>query len=428
MNLRVSRALLCALLWLLAATAHAQLKIEIVGAGANQIPVAILPFKAETTLSQAVTPVVAADLNRSGLFKLIDTGGLAVIPGEPNELDYDTWKARGAEVLTVGNVEPAANGYYYVRFRLMDVAKQAQLAGFAYQVTAQQLRSTAHRIADAIYEKLTGDVGVFSTRIAYVEKNGRRYDLKVADADGYDPQSILSSNESIMSPTWSPDGQRIAYVSLQAKKPIVYMQSITGSRQQTLANYKGSNSAPAWSPDGKRLAIVLTKDGPSQIYLVNPDGSNLTRLMSSNAIDTEPNFSPDGQWILFTSDRGGSPQIYRVPITGGAPERLTFEGSYNVSPRYSPDGKSFAFIQRANGRFNVAIQDFASRQVQLLTDDMLDESPTFAPNGRIVLYASEVRGRGILSAVSSDGRVRQRFTVQSGDVREPAWGPILKSQ
>jgi len=231
-----------------------------------------------------------------------------------------------------------------------------------------------------------------------------------------------------MSPTWSPDGQRIAYVSLQAKKPIVYMQSITGSRQQTLANYKGSNSAPAWSPDGKRLAIVLTKDGPSQIYLVNPDGSNLTRLMSSNAIDTEPNFSPDGQWILFTSDRGGSPQIYRVPITGGAPERLTFEGSYNVSPRYSPDGKSFAFIQRANGRFNVAIQDFASRQVQLLTDDMLDESPTFAPNGRIVLYASEVRGRGILSAVSSDGRVRQRFTVQSGDVREPAWGPILKSQ
>ena len=428
MRFCVSRGLLCALLWLLAASAHAQLKIEIIGGGANQIPIAILPFKAETTLPQALTPVVAADLNRSGLFKLVDTGGLTEIPGEPAEVQYDTWKARGAEALAVGNVEPAANGRYYVRFRLMDVVKQAQLAGFAYQVSAEQLRNAAHKIADAIYEKLTGDVGVFNTRIAYVEKNGTRYQLRVADADGYDPQSILSSNEPIMSPAWSPDGQRIAYVSMQAKKPIVYIQSISGGRQQPLANYKGSNSAPAWSPDGRRLAVVLTKDGSSQIYLINPDGGGLVRLTNSNAIDTEPNFSPDGQWVIFTSDRGGSPQIYRVAATGGAPERLTFEGSYNVSPRYAPDGKSFAFIQRSGGRFNVAVQDFASRQVQLLTDDSLDESPTFAPNGRIILYASGVKGRGILSAVSSDGRVRQRFTVQSGDVREPAWGPLSKNQ
>jgi TolB protein len=428
MKVRLPRTLICALLWLLAATAHAQLKIEIIGGGANQTPIAILPFKAETTLPQALTPVVAADLTRSGLFKMVDTGGLAVIPGEPAEVEYDTWKARGAEALVVGNVEAAPNGYYYVRFRLMDVVKRAQLAGFAYQVTAQQLRNAAHKIADAIYEKLTGDAGVFSTRIAYVEKNGTRYQLQVADADGYDPQSILSSNEPIMSPAWSPDWQRIAYVSMQAKKPIVYVQSTNGSRQQTLANYKGSNSAPAWSPDGRRLAVVLTKDGNSQIYLLNADGSNLTRLTNSNAIDTEPGFSPDGQWVIFTSDRGGSPQIYRMAVSGGAPERLTFEGSYNVSPHYAPDGKSFVFIQRNSGRFNVAVQDFTSRQVQLLTDNSLDESPSFAPNGRIILYASEVRGRGILSAVSSDGRVRQRFSIQAGNVREPAWGPILKSQ
>jgi TolB protein len=428
MNFLPFRAFLCALIWLLAASAHAQLKIEITGAGANQTPVAILPFKAETTLPQAVTPVVAADLGRSGLFKLIDTGGLAAIPGEPGEVDYDTWKARGATALVVGNVEPASNGYYYVRFRLMDVLKQAQLAGFAYQVTPQQLRGTAHKIADVIYEKLTGDVGVFSTRIAYVEKNGRRFELRVSDADGYEPQSILTSNEPIMSPAWAPDGQRIAYVSLQARKPVVYIQSIAGNRQQTLANYKGSNSAPAWSPDGRRLAVVLTKDGNSQIYLINPDGSNLTRLTHSNAIDTEPNFSPDGQSIIFTSDRGGSPQIYRMSVNGGTPERLTFEGSYNVSPRYAPDGKSFVFIQRSGGRFNVAVQDFTSRQVQLLTDDRLNESPSFAPNSRLILYASAVSGRGILSAVSSDGQVRQRFTIQSGDVREPAWGPIPKTQ
>ncbi len=423
------RIVLCLLLWFaLAPAAHSQLRIEIIGAGANQVPIAIAPFKGEETLPQKVTAVVAADLVRSGLFKIVDSGGLTVIPAEPTDVQYPVWTARGADALVIGSVSPLPNGYWDVRFRLLDVAKQTQLTGFAYQVTTQQLRNTAHKIADAIYEKLTGDVGVFGTRITYVVKLGTRFELQVADADGYGAQTILASNEPIISPKWSPDGTRLAYVSFERKKPIVYIQSLVTGSRTVAANFKGSNSAPAWSPDGTRLAVVLTKDGNSQIYLINADGGNATRLTHTSTIDTEPNFSPDGQRVIFTSDRGGSPQIYRVPASGGAPERLTFEGSYNVSPRYAPDGKSFVFIQRNGGRFNVAVQDFVSRQTQVLTESGIDESPSFAPNGRIILYATEVRGRGILAAVSSDGRVRQRFSAEIGDVREPAWGPILKGQ
>jgi len=421
--------LLLALVWLsFAPAAHSQLNIEIIGGGANQVPIAIVPFKAEEALPQKVTSIVTADLYRSGLFKMIDSGGLAAIPSEPSEVQYQTWSARGADALVIGSVSPLSNGYWDVRFRLLDVAKQAQLTGFAYQVTSQQLRSTAHKIADAIYEKLTGDVGVFNTRITYVVRNGTRYELNVADADGVGPQTVLASNEPIISPAWSPDGTRLAYVSFERKKPIVYIQSLLSGGRTVLANYRGSNSAPAWAPDGRRLAVVLTKDGSSQIYLVNADGSGLARLTNSSGIDTEPNFSPDGQWVIFTSDRGGSPQIYRVPVAGGAPERLTFDGNYNVSPRYAPDGNSFVFIQRNSGRFNVAVQDFVSKQTQLLTDGGVDESPSFAPNGRIILYATVVGGRGILASVSSDGRSRLRFSVVAGDVREPAWGPILKGQ
>ncbi len=423
------RIFLFALLWLwLTPAAHSQLRIEIIGGGANQVPLAIAPFKAEETLPQKVTDIVAADLYRSGLFKIVDSGGLTAIPSEPADVQYPMWKARGAEALVIGAVSPLPNGYWDVRFRLMDVLKQSQLTGFAYQITTQQLRNTAHKIADAIYEKLTGDVGVFSTRITYVVKNGTRFELQVADADGYGAQTILASNEPIISPAWAPDGTRLAYVSFERKKPIVYVQSLLTGSRTVAANFKGSNSAPAWAPDGKRLAVVLSKDGNSQIYLINADGSNVTRLTNTSTIDTEPNFSPDGQWVIFTSDRGGSPQIYRVPISGGQPERLTFDGSYNVSPRYAPDGNSFVFIQRNAGRFNVAVQDFVSRQMQVMTENGVDESPSFAPNGRIILYATEVRGRGILAAVSSDGRVRQRFSAEAGDVREPAWGPISKGQ
>ena len=427
---RFARLLGLALLGALAASTplRAALTIEIIGGGANPIPVAIAPLGFEERVQQRITPVVGADLARSGLFKLIDSGGINPIPVEPGQVKYDEWRARGAEALAIGTVNPLSDGKIEVRFRLIDLVKQQQLAGFTYTITQAQSRLTAHRIADVIYEKLTGDPGVFSTRIAYVTKQGGRFELQVADADGVGPQTVLASPEPIISPSWSPDGNRIAYVSFERKKPIVYVQSLTGGTRQVVANFKGSNSAPAWSPDGKRLAVVLTKDGGSQIYLVNADGSGLTRLTNSQGIDTEPNFSPDGQYVIFTSDRGGSPQIYRVAASGGQAERLTFEGSYNVSPRYSPDGKSFAFVQRDGGRFQIAVQDLATRQVQVLTEGASDESPSFAPNGRLILYAAEAKGRGILAAVSSDGRVRQRLSAESGGVREPAWGPFLKTQ
>jgi TolB protein len=428
--MRSIRPLISALafaLFIISPASRAALTIEIIGSGANQIPVAIVPFRAENGLAQQLTPVITADLTRSGLFKMVDPGGVTPVPYEPQQVDYAQWRARGAEAVVIGSVSQRSDGRYDIQFRLMDVLKQNQLAGFAYTASASQLRLTAHRIADVIYEKLTGDVGVFSTRITYVVKRGARYDLQVADSDGFNPQTVLASNEPIISPSWSPDGTRLAYVSFENKKPVVYVQSLVTGGRQAVANFSGSNSAPTWSPDGRRLAVVLTKDGGSQIYLISADGSGTpTRITQSSAIDTEPSFSPDGQLLLFTSDRGGSPQIYGMSVSGGDVRRLTFEGGYNVSPRFSPDGKSFTFVQRSGNRFNVAVQDFATRQVQVLTDGNVDESPSFAPNGKIILYASGVRGRGILAAVSSDGRVKQRLTETTGDVREPAWGPLVK--
>jgi TolB protein len=407
---------------------HAALTIEIVGSGANQIPVAIVPFAAENSLPQNVTGVVAADLQRSGLFKLIDPPGVKHQPSEPNEVNYPDWRSRGAEAIVIGAVTPRADGKLDVRFRLLDAVKQAQLAGFSYTVTPDQLRLTAHKIADLVYEKLTGDVGVFSTKIAYVMKTGKRFELQVSDADGFGAQTVLATNEPLLSPAWSPDGTRLAYVSFEKQKPIVYVQSVLNGSRKAVSQFKGNNSAPAWSPDGSKLAVALTKDGNTQIYSVNADGSGVKRLTYSSGIDTEPNFSPDGKNIIFTSDRGGSPQIYRIAADGGDASRLTFDGNYNVTPRYAPDGKSFAFIQRMNGNFNVAVQDMATWQVQVLTDTHKDESPTFAPNGKMILYATEIGGRGVLAAVSSDGRVKQRLTTHAGDVREPAWGFLLKNQ
>ncbi|MDH5535119.1 MAG: Tol-Pal system beta propeller repeat protein TolB [Betaproteobacteria bacterium] len=424
---RLFRTLLIGAALALSGAAHAALTIEIIGAGANQIPIAIVPFRAEEGLPQQITSVVAADLTRSGLFRMVDPGGIVPVPHQPEQLNYPQWQARGAEAVVIGTVAAQPGGRYEVRFRVMDVVKQTQLAGFAFSVASAQLRLTAHRIADIVYEKLTGDVGVFSTRITYVVKRGEFYELQVADADGYNPQTVLASNEPIISPSWAPDGQRIAYVSFERKKPVVYVQSLTTGGRKAVANHWGSNSAPSWSPDGRRLAVTLTKDGGSHIYLINADGSGEpVRLTSGSAINTEPNFSPDGQLLLFTSDRGGSPQIYGMSINGADARRLTFDGTYNVSPRFSPDGKNFTFIQRSGNHFSIAVQDLATRQVQLLTQGGIDESPSYAPNGRLILYATVISGRGILAAVSSDGRVKQRLTEYTGDVREPAWGPLIK--
>jgi TolB protein len=419
---------------LLALRAHAALTIEITGGASVQIPIAIAPFNGEGAYPDRISQIVAADLGRSGLFKIVDTTGISPLPQRPADVRIADWKNRGAADLVIGTVVPQPGGRMDVQFRLIDTVKQdpqvpggvIQLAGYSLPTNPSMLRLTAHQIADIIYQKLTGDVGVFATRIAYITKRGPLYELQVADSDGYNAQTAFSSREPIISPAWSPDGNHLAYVNFERKKAIVYVQNLATGKRRVLANYKGNNSAPAWSPDGRQLAVVLTKDGTSQIYVINADGTGLKRLTNSSAIDTEPSWSPDGRYLLFTSDRGGSPQIYRMPAFGGEAVRLTFQGTYNVTPRYSPDGKSFVFIQRDGGKFRVAVQDIASGQIQLLTDSPLDESPTFAPNGKIILYATEQSGRGMLAAVSSDGRVKQKLSTQSGDVREPAWGPLLK--
>jgi TolB protein len=415
----LAAALACAAL-----PAAAQLSIEITGAGANRIPVAIADFAGERIVSQALTSVVRGDLERSGWFRLVEPGMLATM--EPAAADIADLKARGADGYVAGGVAAAAEARYETRFRLFDVQKQAALGGQTYAHGSNQLRATAHRISDFVYEKLTGEPGVFSTRIAYVVKSTGRFELQIADADGMNAQVALASREPIISPTWSPDGTKLAYVSFEAKKPVVYVHDLASGRRHVAANFKGSNSAPAWSPDGRRLAVVLTKDGNSQLYTLNADGSGVTRLASSSGIDTEPQFSPDGQWIYFTSDRGGSPQIYRIAATGGDAQRVTFEGSYNVTPRLSPDGRNMAYVSRNNGRFQLTLMDVATRQSQILTDTAKDESPSFAPNGRTILYASEINGRGVLGTVSTDGRIKQKLSVQAADVREPSWGPQLK--
>jgi TolB protein len=411
-----------ALLGLAALAAQAQLAIEITGAGAQRMPIAVADFGGERGFAQALTSVIRSDLERSGRFQMLDTTGALLDENTaPNFID---WKSRGADALAAGSLTALPDGRYETRFRLHDTQRQAAIAGQAYAHTSGQIRTTAHRIADTIYEKLTGERGIFSTRIAYVVKSAGRYELQIADADGNGAQAALASREPIISPAWSPDGGKLAYVSFEAKKPIVYVHDLATGRRHVAANFKGSNSAPAWSPDGKKLAVVLTKDGASQLYLVNVDGSGVTRLATSVGIDTEPQFSPDGAFIYFTSDRGGSPQIYRLPTAGGPAQRVTFDGSYNVTPRLSPDGKNLAFVTRDGGRFRIAVMDLATRQTQILTDTAKDESPSFAPNGRMILFATEVGGRGVLAAVSTDGRVKQRLTVQAADVREPSWGPF----
>lgn len=405
-------------------SAQAQLAIEISGAGANQIPVAVADFGGEPGVSRVVSSVVRSDLERSGLFRMIETGSTPIT--ETASVDYGNWKFRGADALVAGSLVPTGDGRYEARFRLYDTNKKVVLTGAAFVAANTTLRAAGHRIADAIYEKLIGEPGVFSTRIAYVLKQGSRYELQIADADGQNAQAALISREPIISPAWSPDGTRLAYVSFENKKPVVYVHSLATGRRSAVANFRGSNSAPAWSPDGRRLAVVLSKEGGSQLFTINADGSGVNRLMVSTGIDTEPNWAPDGNTIYFTSDRGGSPQIYRVSAGGGDLQRVSFEGPYNVSPRVSPDGRSLAYITRRDGRFQLAVMDLASRQTQILTDSHKDESPSFAPNGRMVLFATELGGRGVLSAVSADGRVKQRLTVSAGDVREPAWGPLVR--
>jgi TolB protein len=407
-------------------SAQAQMTIEVTGAGARQFPIAIAAFPGEAALPESIATVIRANLERSGLFRSIDPAGIAPVPTDTSQVRMADWRARQADFLAVGVIVPANDGRLTARVKLVDVVKGVEIGAFAYTLPPALARMTAHRLADDIYEKVTGEKGFFNTKIAYVRKGAQRFDLIVADADGQNEQSALTSREPIISPRWSPDGNRLAYVSFENRKPQVWVHEIYTSRRTLIANFRGSNSAPAWSPDGRELAVVLTLSGQSQLYAVPVAGGEPRRLASSAGIDTEPAYSPDGGSLFFTSDRGGGPQIYRMPAGGGEARRVTFRGSYNASPRPSPDGKTLAYITRNNGLFQVATLDLASGQELTLTDTVKDESPSFAPNGRMLLYATEVGGRGVLAAVSTDGRVKQRLSVSAADAREPAWGPFSR--
>jgi TolB protein len=408
---------------LLVGTAHAQLRVEIAGVANNQIPVAVAAFADESMAPQQVSAIIRSDLERSGVFKVIDAR--QAIP-ETATVDYSAWKASGADALVVGSVQKLADGRFAVRYKLLDTVKGGQISSLSDAVQPRSTRLQAHRIADDVYEKLTGVRGIFATRIAYVAENRRAndYRLEVADADGEDVHVAVRSNEAIISPSWSPDGTKVAYVSFEQRKPVVYVQDLISGQRRVVANQKGNNSAPAWSPDGSILAIALSKDGNTEIYSVNADGSGLRRLTNSTAIDSEPQFSADGQTIYFMSDRSGGPQIYKMSASGGNAARVTFNGPYNISPRISSDGKTLAYISQRNGVFSLYVTDLASGQELRLADNATE--PSFSPNGKYIMYATNSGGQRTLAVVSVDGRVKQRLTTQAGNIREPNWGPFMK--
>ena len=404
--------------------AQAQFRVEISGVGATQVPIAVTRFRDEDKAPQAISTIVRNDLERSGLFKLIDPAGQAY--DENAKPVFPDWRARATDALTGGSVTRLADGRYDVRFRLWDVVKGAGLSAQSYAVTREDLRLAGHRIADDIYEKLTGEKGAFSTRIAYVSRSSARYTLWVADADGEGTRVALAAPEPIISPAWSPDGNELAYVSFESRKAVVYVQDLTTGRRRVLANHKGSNSAPAWSPDGRQLVVTLTRDGLSQLYLVGRNGENLRRLTTSAGIDTEAAWSADGSSVYFVSDRGGSPQIYRVPVGGGSAERVTFSGTYNISPALSPDGRYLAYVARTGGAFRVTLMELASGTLTTLTDTNDDESPSFAPNSRLIIYATRANGRELLMTTTLDGSIKARLAVAQADVREPTWGTFSR--
>lgn len=405
---------------------NAQMNIEIKGVGQTLYPIAVARFKDEDKLPVKISDVIRQNLTRSGYFRNIELGnGVEDDQVVPN---FKTWAARGADALAVGSVTQKSPGQYEVRYRLYDIRKGESLNGLIVSASEDNLRLAAHKISDDIIFKLLGERGVFSTRLSYVMKEGKRYRLVISDADGQNMRNALNSSEPIISVAWSPDGQKIAYVSFEDRKPIVYVHELATGRRIVLSNERGNNSAPSWAPDGKSLAISLSKDGNTQIYRVNADGSNLRRLTQGNTIDTEPQFSPDGKFIYFTSDRGGNPQIYRMSADGerGEPaKRITFKQPYATSARISPDGKYFAYIGGAGGGFKLFLMNLITGDSTPMTDTSFDESPSFAANGRYILYSTQVGGKKVLAAVSVDGYVKQILSVPGSDVRQPSWGPFM---
>jgi TolB protein len=423
-SLFARRSLIAALAATPVLPALAQFRVEVSGVGLTQLPIALVPFKGQDASPQKISEIVQADLERSGQFRGVDASGQAL--DEASRPDLSLWRQRTADSLVVGSVSRLGDGRYDVRFRLWDVVRGQDLGGQSYTVPQGDLRLASHRIADYVYEKLTGDKGIFSTRITYVTKGGSRYSLWVADADGENAQAALASPEPIISPVWSSNGGQLAYVSFESRKPVVYVHNVASGQRRLLANFRGSNSAPAWAPDGNSLAVTLSRDGGSQLYTIPAGGGEPRRLTQSASIDTEPVYSADGGTIYFVSDRGGAPQIYRMSASGGAPSRVTFSGTYNISPSVSGDGRWLAYISRVGGAFKLHVMELATGNVTAITDTSADESPSFAPNSKLIVYATNLQGREALMTTTLDGKIKARLAGRAGDIREPDWGPFQK--
>lgn len=406
--------------------ALADLRIEITGVGANQTPIVICPFMGGEDAPENVADVVGADLTRSGSFRVMAPKSVPTLGNDESlRTALADAAAAGAVALVVGTANVLANGTWDLRMSVYEISTGEVVDSHGIAAQPDQLRMAAHRFADRLYTRYTGEGPMFASRLAYVAQLGRRhYELIITECDGANPRTALRSTEPIISPAWSPEGARIAYVSFEHKKPVVYVHELATGVRRAVATFPGNNSAPAFSPDGRQLAIALSRDGLTQIYLINVDGGNLRRFTRSYGIDTEPTFSADGKWIYFTSDRGGTPQIYRQPVAGGAAERITFGSNYAISPAVSPDGKRIAYVSRLEGRFRLAVMDLSNAQDLLVTHTERDESPAFAPNGRFLVYATEENGRGVLGTCSADARLTTRL-VGDGDIREPAWGPVI---
>lgn len=420
--------LLIACLAFLPAWAQAEMDIEITEGIESALPIAVVPFALQSAsiAPVSISDVVSSDLARSGYFKTLGEQLMPAKPSSAAEVQFDQWKSINQNYLVVGQVTPMG-GQYDVQFQLLDVNNGAQLLGYRMTSPGANLRRTAHQISDLIYEKLIGKKGVFSGRIAYITSSGqgrqRTHKLNVSDADGFNPQTVATSSEPLMSPAWSPDGQKMAYVSFERKTAAIYIQTLVTGQREKVAEFPGINGAPAWSPDGTRLALTLSKDGSPDIYVLNLITRGLSKMTRSFAIDTEPVWSPDGSSIVFTSDRGGKPQLYIMPSQGGSEKRLTFSGDYNARASFSPDGKTIAMVHGNGGDYRIAVMDLSNRSINVLTSGPTDESPSFAPNGNMILYASQRGGGGFLAAVSVDGQMQQKLVFDSNAVREPAWSP-----
>ncbi|WP_188151953.1 Tol-Pal system beta propeller repeat protein TolB [Teredinibacter waterburyi] len=428
------RNALFVLLTLLAMQTRAELMIEITQGVDNPTPIAVVPFGGTLSLAENIGEIVAADLQRSGLFRPIPPADMLAFPQRQQDIFFRDWRILGAEYMVVGAMEkipaatPAATAEYELSFELYDVIGQKRVLTQKVRASSEGLRDIAHAVSDSIYESITGIRGAFSTKILYIEDLNRpgsgRYRLVKADADGARDKVIFASREPLLSPAWSNDLTQVAYVSFETSRPAIFRQNLlTGAREQ-LTNFQGLNGAPAWSPDDQKLALVLSKDGNPELYVLEVATKKLTRVTRHFAIDTEPNWTADGKGLIFTSNRGGNPQIYQVGLETGRVERLTFEGDYNARPRLSPDGKSMVVVHRYDGVFHIAWQDIASGDMRILTETWLDESPSIAPNGAMLLYATQHNNKGVLAAVSMDAGVKFRLPSKQGDVREPAWSPF----